>query len=75
MDETVVIGGLVPSLLIHSEELPAGTPEHVGTLDLDVGLTLALLDEGRYRSLTARLRGAGFTPDENEDGRPTRQRW
>ena len=75
MDEIVVIGGLVPSLLIHPEELPAGTPEHVGTLDLDVGLTLALLDEGRYRSLTARLRDAGFTPDENEDGRPTRQRW
>ena len=75
MDEIVVVGGLVPSLLIHPEELPAGTPEHVGTLDLDVGLTLALLDEGRYRSLTARLRDAGFTPDENEDGRPTRQRW
>ncbi|MEI8189573.1 MAG: hypothetical protein WCI75_07640 [candidate division NC10 bacterium] len=75
MDEIVVVGGLVPSLLIHPEELPAGTPEHVGTMDLDVGLTLALLGEGRYRSLTGRLRDAGFTQDLNEDGRPTRQRW
>ena len=46
-----------------------------GTLDLDVGLTVALLDEGRYRTLTERLRGAGFSPDVNEAGHPTRQRW
>jgi hypothetical protein len=75
MDELVIIGGLVPSLLIRPEALPAGTPGHVGTLDLDVGLTLALLDQGRYRSVTARLRDAGFSPDATEEGRPTRQRW
>ena len=75
MDETVVVDGLVPSLLIPPEALPAGAPPHVGTMDLDVGLTLALLAEGRYRSLTGRLRDAGFTPDENAAGRPTRQRW
>lgn len=74
-DEVVVVGGLVPSLLINSAELPEGTAAHVGTMDLDIGLTLALLDEGRYRSLTGRLRGAGFTQDQNEEGRPTRQRW
>jgi len=44
-------------------------------MDLDVGLTLALLDEGRYRKLTERLRDAGFEMDRNDDGRPTRQRW
>jgi len=75
MDEIVVIGGLVPSLLIHLEDLPPGTPGHVCTMDLDVGLTLALFDAGRYRGLTGRLRDAGFTPDENEEGRLTRQRW
>ncbi len=75
MDEIVVIGGLVPSLLIHVEDLPPGTAGHAGTTDLDMGLTLALLDAGRYRGLTGRLRDAGFTPDENEDGRLTRQRW
>jgi hypothetical protein len=40
-----------------------------------VGLKLALLDKGRYRTLTERLRNAGFTPDRNEEGQPTRQRW
>jgi len=75
MDELVVIGGLVPSLLIKQDELPEGTDAHVGTMDLDVGLTLALLDEGRYKTLTERLRRAGFEQDVNEEGNPTRQRW
>jgi hypothetical protein len=75
MDELVVVGGLVPSLLIDQRTLPDGTPVHVGTLDLDVGLKLALLDEGRYRALAGRLRDAGFAPDSTEEGQPTRQRW
>lgn len=75
MDELVVIGGLVPSLLIAQDKLPAGADTHVGTMDLDVGLTLALLDEGRYRTLTERLRRAGFEQDINDEGNPTRQRW
>jgi hypothetical protein len=75
MDEVVVVGGLVPSLLIDQGTLPEGTPAHVGTIDLDVGLKLALLDEGRYRTLTGRLRDAGFVQDQTEQGQPTRQRW
>ena len=75
MDELVVIGGLVPSLLIKQDELPEGADAHVGTMDLDVGLTLALLDEGRYKTLTERLRRAGFEQDVNDEGNPTRQRW
>jgi hypothetical protein len=75
MDELVVIGGLVPSLLIEQDDLPDGTDAHVGTMDLDVGLTLALLDEGRYRTLTERLHRAGFEQDLNQQGKPTRQRW
>lgn len=47
MDELVVVGGLVPSLLIDHEALSEDTAAHVGTMDLDIGLTLALLDEGR----------------------------
>ena len=75
MDEVVVVGGLVPSLLIDPTGLPEGTPVHVGTIDLDVGLKLALLDEGRYRTLTKRLRNAVFIQDETDEGLPTRQRW
>jgi hypothetical protein len=75
MDELVVVGGLVPSLLIDQATLPEDTDAHVGTMDLDVGLALALLDEGRYKTLTERLRAAGFTMDTNEDANRTRQRW
>ncbi len=75
MDELVVVGGLAPSLLINQEELPAGAHPHVGTLDLDVGITLKLLDDGRYSTLTERLRSAGFEPDISGQGNPSRQRW
>ena len=75
MEELVVVGGLVPSLLIEQDKLPTGAQVHVGTMDLDIGLALALLDAGRYRTLTEVLRRARFFPDVNEQGNPTRQRW
>jgi hypothetical protein len=74
-NEVVVIGGLVPSLLVDSKQLPEGTSAHVGTMDLDVGLKLAVLNEGRYPTLTQRLREAGFEQDRTDQGKPTRQRW
>jgi len=75
MDEFVVVGGLVPSLLIDQSTLSPETDTHVGTMDLDVGLTLAIFDEKRYEALAERLRRAGFVPDTNEEGRLTHQRW
>jgi hypothetical protein len=74
-DDVVIVGGLVPSLLIDQDALPLGVAPHVGTLDLDVGLEIALLDDGRYRQLTERLRDAGFAMARNDAGQPTRQRW
>ena len=75
MDDLVIVGGLVPSLIVDQSALPEDVDAYVGTMDLDVGLQLALLDEGRYRRLTERLRDAGFTMDKNNEGNPTRQRW
>ena len=75
MDQLVVVGGLVPSLLVKQEDLSMGVDSHVGTMDLDMGLTVALLEEGRYRTLTERLRRAGFEQDISGRGHPTRQRW
>ena len=43
--ELTVVGGLVPSLLIPQSSLPAAAEAHCGTLDVDLGLSLALLDE------------------------------
>ena len=75
LDDIVIVGGLVPSLLISPDDLPEGHPRHVGTKDLDLGLALTLLDEKRYREVSSRLRESGFGPDTNEQGNPTYQRW
>jgi len=75
LDDLVVVGGLVPSLLIPDESLPAGEDVHIGTVDLDLGLSLGLLDKNRYEDLSLRLYRADFKPDENEEGNPTSQRW
>ena len=75
MDDVVIIGGLVPSLLIDQDALPAGADRHVGSMDLDIGLTLAIFEGKRYEAIAERLRRAGFSPDESDQGNPTRQRW
>ncbi len=75
LDEFVVVGGLVPTLLIPDKSLPKSEEVHVGTTDLDLGLSLYLLDARRYEELTLRLRRAGFEPDVSERGNPIFQRW
>ena len=75
MDDLVVVGGLVPSLLVDQESGEAGFERHAGTMDLDIGLTAALLDRGKYREISDRLRRSGFAQDVNDAGNPTRQRW
>ena len=72
LDDLVVVGGLVPTLLIR----PKDTREpHVGTKDLDLGLSLALLEESRYVDLVAHLQSANFEPDMNDAGKPANHRW
>ena len=44
-------------------------------MDLDIGLPLAIFDRKRYQAVTDRLRAAKFSPDVNEQGNLTRQRW
>ena len=75
LDDVVIVGGLVPSLLVDQETLPWNLDEHAGTMDLDMGLSLALLGDERYRELGLRLKDAGFEPDHNRAGNPTNQRW
>ena len=75
LDEIVVVGGLVPYLLVDQENLPSGLEPHVGTMDLDIGLALAILNRERYRKLGARLRDAGFEPVVNDQANRTLQTW
>ena len=75
LDEIVVVGGLVPYLLVDQENLPSGLDPHVGTMDLDMGLALAILNRERYRELGRRLRDAGFEPAVNAQGNKRLQTW
>ena len=75
LDEIVVVGGLVPYFLIDQENLPSDLEPHAGTMDLDMGLALAILNRERYRELGKRLRDAGFKPDVNNQGNRRFQSW
>lgn len=72
LDEIVVVGGLVPYLIIDQS---SAAEAHIGTRDLDLGLSLAVLDDERYREISARLRGRGFEPGRTAQGNATRQTW
>ena len=77
MADLCIVGGLVPSLIIdrdRGQEDEFGD-RHPGSNDLDVGLSVALLDDERYAEISSRLRQEGFEPDINEQGNPTLQRW
>jgi hypothetical protein len=71
----VVVGGLVPTLLCPLEKLAEGVEAHVGTQDLDLGLSLALLNGDRYTPLVDQLRNAGFKPDRTGNDGPANHRW
>jgi hypothetical protein len=73
--EVVVAGGLVPVLIIPQDPPPHGADRHVGTRDLDLGLSLDIFDNMRYRQIAERLQRAGFSPDLSREGNPTLQRW
>jgi hypothetical protein len=72
LDEIVVVGGVVPSLLV--DQRTAGQ-QHVGTTDLDLALSLSVLSEEKYRDISGRLRDAGFAPFKKGDGKIVRQTW
>ncbi|HZS70742.1 MAG TPA: hypothetical protein VFA13_02795 [Candidatus Acidoferrum sp.] len=61
MDDVVVIGGFVPSLLIPQDNLAEGVAPHVGTMDLDLGLKFAVIDERRYQEISERLQATTTT--------------
>ena len=74
-DEVAVVGSLVPYLLVDQDDPPTLLGTHSGTMDLDLGLALAILDEQRYQDMSTRLRSAGFSPDVNDNHKKTLQRW
>ncbi len=85
MDDIVIVGGYVPTLLVdmhRPQETSSGewdaqdvVGRHIGTRDLDIGFSVALLDEERYKEISQQLSQIGFEPDINEDNNRTLQRW
>jgi hypothetical protein len=71
----VIVGGLVPSLLVPKPEL--GIERHIGTQDLDLCLSVALVDGnvGNYDRLEKCLKDAKFEMARDEDGHSTSWRW
>lgn len=70
----VIVGGLVPSLLVPKPD--AGIEPHIGTTDLDVCLSVALVDGevGSYERLETSLKQAGFQMAK-ENGHDVSWRW
>jgi len=70
-----IVGGIVPGLLV--PDPPRGTAPHVGTADLDLHLSLQLM-EGEtadyYASIVEGLRSLDLAADDS-DGRTRRWRW
>jgi len=72
--DLTVVGGLVPALIVPQPD-GSGPETHCGTLDVDLGLSLALPHQRRYAEVSARLRQAGFRPTTDGDGEPVPYRW
>ena len=71
----VIVGGLVPSLLVPQPE--QGIERHIGTQDLDLCLSVALVDGnvGNYDRLEKSLKEAMFEMARDEDGHSISWRW
>ena len=70
-----IVGGAVPGLLL--DTVPRGMEPHVGTADLDLHLSLHLVDgetADYYQAIIDGLRSLGLGPD-NEQGREIKWRW
>ena len=68
LDEIVLVGGLVPYLLVDQEDLPMGLESHSGTMDLDLGFALAMLDQERYRELASTFAGCRILAGRYQGG-------
>lgn len=76
--QIVVIGGLAPALIIDQskeQKDPDPVKRHVGTRDVDIGLSLGIVEEQSYDHIVRRLRESGFQRDQNNQGNPTNHRW
>jgi hypothetical protein len=68
-DHLVLVGGLVPRYLVDQKKAVLRNEGHCGTMDVDLGLSIAIADLDVYHSIRQTLTDMGFTPGTNERGR------
>lgn len=71
MEELVVVGGLVPSLLVEQDKLPTGAQVHVGTITSFFGGPGERRGDGKKETWKATVRGRAREP-VRERGAPWR---
>lgn len=69
-DHLVLVGGLAPRYLMPQNV--AGIPNHCGTLDVDLAVSLAVADLNAYASIRANLERMGLQPGVNAVGNEQR---
>lgn len=73
VERSVIVGGLVPTALEELRVLGAIDAPHIGTLDLDVALAIAIRDGEDAAQIRQRIGDARFRP--TTDGNPERATW
>lgn len=70
-DYLVLVGGLVPRHLVPQNVGKAASPPvHCGTMDVDLGVSLAVANAKTYETIREALTGRlGFEPGRNREGR------
>lgn len=68
-DKMVLVGGLAPRYLVDQQTMRARGASHCGTMDVDLGVSIAVSDARTYRSIRQTLVDMGFGPGKNGRGR------
>jgi hypothetical protein len=65
-DEVTIVGGLVPALSIPTDPQQPDIEPHCGTLDVDMGVSVAIHGVVGWRTVCRRLEMLGFRPDTKQ---------
>lgn len=78
LNDVVLVGGLVPTLLVDEAPLSSRRRDgerHPGSLDVDLALAFAVVDEERYQPLIEQLRARGYESSRNDKGNRRGFKW
>ncbi|HSA34568.1 MAG TPA: hypothetical protein P5077_12650 [bacterium] len=71
-EHLVLVGGLAPRYIVDQAKAKAIGASHCGTMDVDLGISIAVADLKIYRSIHDHLLEMGFLPGKNDRGHEQR---